>query len=155
MKKSLLCVLCFLFILSGSFAQFSIDKIDVGGNLGTNMNSREGWAFAFGIHGDYEVMDNLKTGLQLEFSVADDMFVFEPSVYGKYYLPFLSFFGFTPFGQLDIGASVINAEETHGAFLVGLTAGLRYEIDKLYIEPKVSFGYPYFLAINAAVGYSF
>ena len=117
MKKTLLCVLCFLFILSGTFAQFSIDKIDAGGNLGANMNSREGWAFTFGAHGDYEIIENLKAGLQLGFSFADDMFVFEPSVYGKYYLPFLSFFGFTPFAQLDLGASVIAAEKNYGRFL--------------------------------------
>ena len=157
MKKSLLCVLCFFCLIGASFAQFSIDKIDAGGNLGTNMNSREGWAFGFGIHGDYEIIDNLKAGLQLGFSFSDDMFVFEPSVYGKYYLPFLSFFGFTPFAQLDLGASVLNIteEKTYGRFLVGIGAGLRYEIGKLYIEPKITWGYPFMLAINAAVGYTF
>ena len=155
MKKTLLCVLCFLFILSGTFAQFSIDKIDAGGNLGANMNSREGWAFTFGAHGDYEIIENLKAGLQLGFSVADDMFVFEPSVYGKYYLPFLSFFGFTPFAQLDLGASVIAAEKNYGRFLFGIGAGVRYEFGKLYVEPKLTWGYPFMLAVNASVGYSF
>ena len=155
MKKSLLCVLCFLFILSGTFAQFSINKIDAGGNLGANMNSREGWAFTFGAHGDYEIIENLKAGLQLGFSFADDMFVFEPSVYGKYYLPFLSFFGFTPFAQLDLGASVIAAEKNYGRFLFGIGAGARYEIGKLYVEPKLTWGYPFMLAVNASVGYSF
>ena len=155
MKKTLLCVLCFLFILSGTFAQFSINKIDAGGNLGANMNSREGWAFTFGAHGDYEIIENLKAGLQLGFSFADDMFVFEPSVYGKYYLPFLSFFGFTPFAQLDLGASVIAAEKNYGRFLFGIGAGARYEFGKLYVEPKLTWGYPFMLAINASVGYSF
>ena len=155
MKKTLLCVLCFLFILSGTFAQFSIDKIDAGGNLGANMNSREGWAFTFGAHGDYEIIENLKAGLQLGFSFADDMFVFEPSVYGKYYLPFLSFFGFTPFAQLDLGASVIAAEKNYGRFLFGIGAGVRYEFGKLYVEPKLTWGYPFMLAVNASVGYSF
>ena len=155
MKKTLLCVLCFLFILSGTFAQFSINKIDAGGNLGANMNSREGWAFTFGAHGDYEIIENLKAGLQLGFSFADDMFVFEPSVYGKYYLPFLSFFGFTPFAQLDLGASVIAAEKNYGRFLFGIGAGARYEIGKLYVEPKLTWGYPFMLAVNASVGYSF
>ena len=85
------------------------------------------------------------------------MFVFEPSVYGKYYFPFLSFFGFTPFAQLDLGASVLNIteEKTYGRFLVGIGAGLRYEIGKLYIEPKITWGYPFMLAINAVVGYKF
>lgn len=157
MKKTLLCVLCLFFLLGSTFAQFSIDKLDVGGNLGSNMNSREGWAFTFGFHGDYEIIDNLKTGLQLGFSVSDDMFVFEPSVYGKYYLPFLSFFGFTPFAQLDLGASVLNItdEKTYGRFLVGVTAGLRYEFGKLYVEPKIAWGYPFMVSINAAVGYTF
>lgn len=155
MKKTLLCVLCFLFILSGTFAQFSINKIDAGGNLGANMNSREGWAFTFGAHGDYEIIENLKAGLQLGFSFADDMFVFEPSVYGKYYLPFLSFFGFTPFAQLDLGASVIAAEKNYGRFLFGIGAGARYEFGKLYVEPKLTWGYPFMLAVNASVGYSF
>ena len=109
MKKSLLCVLCFFCLIGASFAQFSIDKIDAGGNLGTNMNSREGWAFTFGIHGDYEIIDNLKAGLQLGFSFSDDMFVFEPSVYGKYYLPFLSFFGFTPFLSSQREVSKLNS----------------------------------------------
>ena len=155
MKKTLLCVLCFLFILSGTFAQFSINKIDAGGNLGANMNSREGWAFTFGAHGDYEIIENLKAGLQLGFSFADDMFVFEPSIYGKYYLPFLSFFGFTPFAQLDLGASVIAAEKNYGRFLFGIGAGARYEFGKLYVEPKLTWGYPFMLAVNASVGYSF
>lgn len=157
MKKTLLCFLCLCFIVSGTFAQFSIDKIDAGGNLGANMNSREGWAFTFGVHGDYEIIDNLKAGVQLGFSAADDMFVFEPSVYGKYYLPFLSFFGFTPFAQLDLGASVLNIteEKTYGRFLFGIAAGLRYEIGKIYIEPKLTWGYPFMLAFNASVGYSF
>ena len=157
MKKTLLSVLCLCFLISGTFAQFSINKIDAGGNLGANMNSREGWAFTFGIHGDYEIIDNLKAGVQLGFSAADDMFVFEPSVYGKYYLPFLSFFGFTPFAQLDLGASVLNIteEKTYGRFLFGIAAGLRYEIGKIYIEPKLTWGYPFMLAFNASVGYSF
>ncbi len=155
MKKTLLCVLCLFLLVSGTFAQFSIDKIDTGGNLGANMNTREGWAFTFGAHGDYEIIDNLKTGLQLGFSFADDMFVFEPSVYGKYYLPFLSFFGFTPFAQLDLGASVIIAEQNYGRFLFGIGAGVRYEIGKLYVEPKLTWGYPFMLAVNASVGYSF
>ena len=157
MKKALLCILCLCFLVSGTFAQFSIDKIDAGVNLGANMNSREGWAFTFGIHGDYEIIDNLKAGVQLGFSAADDMFVFEPSVYGKYYLPFLSFFDFTPFAQLDLGASVLNIteEKTYGRFLFGIAAGLRYEIGKIYIEPKLTWGYPFMLSINAAVGYSF
>lgn len=158
MKKSLLCVLCFFCLMGVSFAQFSIDKIDAGGNLGANMNSRKGWAFAFGFHGDYEIIDNLKAGLQLGFSTSDDMFVFEPSVYGKYYLPFLSFFGFTPFAQVDLGASVINVMEEdkpYGMFLFGIGAGLRYEFGKLYVEPKLTWGYPFMLSINAAVGYSF
>lgn len=155
MKKTLLCVLCLCFLVSGTFAQFSIDKIDAGGNLGANMNSREGWAFTFGIHGDYEIIDNLKAGLNFGFSFADDMFVFEPSVYGKYYLPFLSFFGFTPFAQLDLGASVISADVTNGSFLFGIGAGVRYEFGKLYVEPKLAWGYPFMLSINAAVGYSF
>ena len=119
------------------------------------MNSREGWAFTFGAHGDYEIIENLKAGLQLGFSFADDMFVFEPSVYGKYYLPFLSFFGFTPFAQLDLGASVIAAEKNYGRFLFGIGAGARYEIGKLYVEPKLTWGYPFMLAVNASVGYSF
>lgn len=157
MKKTLLSVLCLCFLISGTFAQFSINKIDAGGNLGANMNSREGWAFTFGVHGDYEIIDNLKTGLNFGFSFADDMFVFEPSVYGKYYLPFLTFFGFTPFAQLDLGASVlgITDEKTYGRFLFGIGAGVRYEFGKLYVEPKVTWGYPFMLAINAAVGYSF
>ncbi len=157
MKKLFLCVLCFFCLIGASFAQFSIDKLDVGGNLGANMNSREGWAFAFGVHGDYEIINNLKTGLQLGFSVSDDMFVFEPSVYGKYYLPFLSFLGFTPFAQLDLGASVlgITNEKTYGRFLVGIGAGVRREFGKLYVEPKITWGYPFMLAINAAVGYTF
>lgn len=157
MKKALLCIFCLCFIVSGTFAQFSINKIDAGGNLGANMNSREGWAFTFGVHGDYEIIDNLKAGVQLGFSAADDMFVFEPSVYGKYYLPFLSFFGFTPFAQLDLGASVLNIteEKTYGRFLFGIAAGLRYEIGKIYIEPKLTWGYPFMLAFNASVGYSF
>jgi hypothetical protein len=156
-KKALLCIFCLCFIVSGTFAQFSIDKINAGGNLGANMNSREGWAFTFGVHGDYEIIDNLKAGVQLGFSAADDMFVFEPSVYGKYYLPFLSFFGFTPFAQLDLGASVLNIteEKTYGRFLFGIAAGLRYEIGKIYIEPKLTWGYPFMLAFNASVGYSF
>jgi hypothetical protein len=156
-KKTLLSVLCLCFLISGTFAQFSINKIDAGGNLGANMNSREGWAFTFGVHGDYEIIDNLKAGVQLGFSAADDMFVFEPSVYGKYYLPFLSFFGFTPFAQLDLGASVLNIteEKTYGRFLFGIAAGLRYEIGKIYIEPKLTWGYPFMLAFNASVGYSF
>lgn len=157
MKKTLLSVLCLCFLISGTFAQFSINKIDAGGNLGANMNSREGWAFTFGVHGDYEIIDNLKAGVQLGFSAADDMFVFEPSVYGKYYLPFLTFFGFTPFAQLDLGASVlgITDEKTYGRFLFGIAAGLRYEIGKIYIEPKLTWGYPFMLAFNASVGYSF
>ena len=155
MKKTLLSVLCICFLISGTFAQFSINKIDAGGNLGANMNSREGWAFTFGVHGDYEIIDNLKAGLNFGFSFADDMFVFEPSVYGKYYLPKLGFFGFTPFAQLDLGASVIGADITKGAFLFGIGAGVRYEFGKLYVEPKVTWGYPFMLAINAAVGYSF
>ena len=154
MKKSLLCVLCFLFILSGTFAQFSIDKIEAGGSLGTNMNSPEGWAFALGVHGDYEIMENLKVGLQFGFSFSD-IFVFEPSVYGKYYLPFLSFFDFVPFAQVDLGASVISADVTNGSFLFGIGAGVRYEFGKLYVEPKLAWGYPFMLSINAAVGYSF
>lgn len=159
MKKTLLCILCFFCLFGVTFAQFSIEKLDVGGNLGTNMNSRTGWAFAFGFHGDYEIgiVDNLKAGVQLGFSAADDMFVFEPSVYGKYYFPFLSFFDFTPFAQLDLGASVLNIteEKTYGRFLFGIAAGLRYEIGKIYIEPKLTWGYPFMLAFNASVGYSF
>ena len=155
MKKALLCILCLCFLVSGTFAQFSIDKIEAGGNLGMNMNSREGWAFAFGFHGDYEIIDNLKAGLHLGFSAADDMFVFEPSVYGKYYLPFLSFFDFVPFAQVDLGASVIGSDITKGAFLFGIGAGVRYEFGKLYVEPKLTWGYPFMLAINASVGYSF
>ena len=54
MKKALLCIFCLCFLISGTFAQFSINKIDAGGNLGANMNSREGWAFTFGVHGDYD-----------------------------------------------------------------------------------------------------
>lgn len=155
MKKRILLLLCLFLITSSLFAQFSLDKIDVGGNIGTNMNSRKGWAIAFGFHGDYDIIENLKVGLQIGMSHDfTEMFVFEPSVYGKYYLPFLSFFGFTPFAQLDIGASVISAEKTYGRFLAGITAGLRYEFGKLYVEPKVSWGYPYFFALNAAVGYS-
>ena len=121
------------------------------------MNTREGWAFAFGAHGDYEIIDNLKAGLNFGFSFADDMFVFEPSVYGKYYLPFLSFFGFTPFAQLDLGASVLGVmeEKTYGRFLFGISAGARYEFGKLYVEPKLTWGYPFMLAVNASVGYSF
>lgn len=155
MKKALLCILCFLFILSGTFAQFSIDKIDAGGNLGANMNSREGWAFTFGVHGDYEVVENIKTGLNFGFSFSKDIFVFEPSAYGKFYLPKLGFLGFTPFAQLDLGASVIKANENFGSFLVGLTAGLRYDLGKLYVEPKISWGYPFMVAINAGIGYAF
>ena len=159
MKRALLCVFCLCFLVSGIFAEFSIEKLDAGGNLGVNMNSREGWAFAFGFHSDYEIglVENLKTGVQLGFSISDDMFVFEPSIYGKYYLPFLSFFGFTPFAQLDLGASVLNIteEKTYGRFLFGIAAGARYEFGKLYVEPKLSWGYPFMLAVNASVGYSF
>lgn len=157
MKKALLCIFCLCFIVSGTFAQFSIDKIEAGGNLGLNMNSREGWAFGMGIHGDYEIINNLKAGVHFGFSFSDDMTVFEPSVYGKYYLPFLSFFGFTPFAQLDLGASILNIkeEQNFGRFLFGITAGVRYEFGKLYVEPKFSWGYPFMLAINASVGYSF
>ena len=49
----------------------------------------------------------------------------------------------------------ITEEKTYGRFLFGIGAGLRYEIGKLYIEPKITWGYPFMLAINAAVGYTF
>ena len=70
-------------------------------------------------------------------------------------MPKLGFFGFTPFAQLDLGASVIGADITKGAFLFGIGAGVRYEFGKLYVEPKVTWGYPFMLAINASVGYTF
>ena len=52
---------------------------------------------------------------------------------------------------------VINVMEdkTYGKFLFGIGAGLRYEFGKLYVEPKLTWGYPFMLSINAAVGYSF
>lgn len=159
MKKTLLCVLCFFCLFGVIFAQFSIEKLDAGGNLGANMNSREGWAFAFGLHSDYEIglVENLKAGVQLGFSISDDMFVFEPSIYGKYYLPFLSFYDLTPFAQLDLGASVLGImdEKTYGRFLFGIGAGLRYEFGKIYVEPKLAWGYPFMLSFNASVGYTF
>jgi hypothetical protein len=165
-KKTFFCVLCFFCLISLTFAQFSLEnlsfknltleKLDLGGNLGTNMNSRKGWAIAFGLHGDYEIMDNLKVGLQLGMSHDfTEIFVFEPSIYGKYYFPNFAFFGFTPFAQLDLGASVIAAEKTYGRFLTGITAGLRYEFGNLYIEPKLAWGYPFMISVNAALGYSF
>ena len=166
MKKTFFCVLCFFCLISLTFAQFSLEnlsfknltleKLDLGGNLGTNMNSRSGWALAFGCHGDYEIMDNLKVGLQLGMSHDfTEIFVFEPYLYGKYYFPVFNFFDFTPFAEADLGVSVISTNKSYGSVLVGLGAGLRYELDKIYFEPKITWGYPFMMAINVAVGYSF
>lgn len=139
-----------------SFKDLSLSKVDVGGNLGTNMNSRTGWALAFGCHGDYEIMENLKVGLQLGMSHDfSEIFVFEPYLYGKYYFPSFTFFNITPFAEANLGASIINTNKTYGSLLVGIGAGVHYELGKVYFEPKITWGYPFMMAINVAVGYSF
>lgn len=152
--KKYFCLFVLLLSMMCIYSQVKL-PINVGATLGSNMNSREGWAFSFGIHGDYKIMDSLLAGIQLNMSQDFyEIFAIEPSVYAKYFLPF-SFFGFVPFAQLDLGCSVLNLDTSYPYFLAGITGGCQYKIGKIYLEPRASFGYPYFFAFNLACGYSF
>ena len=133
----------------------SLDNLNIGLNVGGNMNSKSGWALNAGISGDYELWHNIKLGVM--FNVSYDfgsMLVMEPSLYGKWLMPF-SFLIFQPFVQLNLGASVILTGQSYGKFLAGIAAGTRTYFGNFYIEPSASFGYPYMTAINVAAGWDF
>ena len=127
--------------------------ISIGVDAGTSMNSGDGYAFRFGIHGDYAVLKSLKIGLQADCNMDfKDTITLDPSVYIKYYIPVRSSV-FFPFLKGSVGASFLWYDESLVlATLLGIEAGFSIQLKHFYIEPGVSFGYPYFWSASVGLG---
>lgn len=155
MKKKLLSVLLMFIPLCA----FSL-PISVGMLVGTNMNSTYGkYALNTSIYSDYKVMEHMSVGLQ--FAYSNDFassFVLTPSVYAILDIGRFEVFSIQvmPYAKIDMGASIINSNnQIMPFFLSSATGAIRIFIDKWFIDPQLSIGFPYTWAASVGFGYSF
>ena len=157
MKKTFL-LLNMLFLASFVFAQ----NFRAGLQFGTNMESTEGYAFTLGAHADSAILPSkgLFAGAQMDFSVDSVTWSSNPSVYLEWILPYRLFNTMSPFVKGNLGMFVLHEKADDLLLMSGLlasvSAGLNFEFnDTFYIEPALSFGYPFMWSFSVGAGWHF
>lgn len=155
MKKRLLSVLL-LFI---PLCAFSL-PISVGMLVGTNMNSPYGkYALNTSVYSDYKILEHMRVGLQFEYSNDfANSFVLSPSVYGILDIGRFEVFAveIMPYAKINMGASIISSNnQVKPFFLSAATGGVRIYLQKWFIDPQLSIGFPYTWSASVGFGYSF
>jgi hypothetical protein len=142
MKKiGLLCALLFC-AAAGSSAQ-EAKSFTLGLGVEGNMNTRSGMAAGGSLSAFFGLNRLFSLGVRAVYSHNFDLImVAEPEALFRWYI--LPLGRTVLFFQGDLGSSLIFEEgELFPVIMGGLTAGIRFPLGPLYLEPSVRGGYPF------------
>jgi hypothetical protein len=152
LNKTLFC-LVFTFLLSAAVqAQEKTGQISLGLAPEINMDTRRGIAAGGGVFADYAINAAWAAGIKAAVSSNfEEIVSVEPAAFVRWYIPLK--WKVHPFAQADLGAVFIwESDRMVPAILGGLGLGLRFPMNRFFIEPYAAFGFPFVWRVGLAVG---
>jgi hypothetical protein len=152
LDKTLFCLLAALLFSAVIHAQEKAGQISLGLSPEINMATRSGIAAGGGLYADYAInaawAAGIKTAVSYNF---EEIVSLEPAAFVRWYIPFD--WKVYPFAQADLGAMLIwEGSRMVPAILGGIGIGLRFPINRLFVEPYAAFGFPFVWRAGLAVG---
>jgi hypothetical protein len=130
-------------------------RFNLGLGVEGNMNARKNMTLGGAISASYGINEILAAGLK--FTMSHDfkhLMILEPEVFVRWY--FLSLGKFPLFVQGDLGSSLImDDSHLYPSFMGGLTVGMRFPLERWYVEPYIRGGYPFITGIGITAGLRF
>ncbi|MDR3167704.1 MAG: hypothetical protein LBT93_07155 [Treponema sp.] len=148
-----------LFMVTSLTANFvytqETHRLSLGVGIEGNLNSRQGMALGKNFSLDYGINRFLSAGMKAGFSKDfNRILIWEPDAFIRWY--FKDFSSFLLFVQADLGASIILTDaRVYPVMLGGISGGIRFPLDKWYVEPYIRSGYPFILGAGMSAGYRF
>jgi hypothetical protein len=154
MQKNFILVVVFLISASLISAEETY-RFNLGFGIEENMNTCTGIAFGGNVNASYKINEILDAGLKLTMSHNfERIMVLEPEILIRWY--FLPSSKYPLFIQADLGSSlIIDDSQLYWAFLGGLTAGIRFPLNRWYVEPYIRGGYPFIESFGITAGFCF
>lgn len=157
MKKNVLTLLITLSLATLTFAE---PAFRTGLQLGTNMESADGYAFEIGAHADALVFPDtgILIGMQMDFTMNSSSWSSNPSMYIEWLTP-LKFGVCRPFVKGNLGLYVYhddNKKNNKSGSLTSIGIGSNIDLGKrFYLSPAVTFGYPFMWEAGLGMGFKF
>lgn len=157
MKKIVLTILS---LCLGTFV-FAENILRSGIQLGTNMESADGYTFDVGAHADTFIFPDagILLGMQMDFTVNSSSWSSNPSVYLEWLTPLTLANVMTPFVKGNLGVYVYhddNKKNNKSGCLASLSAGMNFDLgERFYVAPAFAFGYPFMWEASVSAGMKF